>query len=105
MVCWTRLGTALAYIALAFFIVRISLAAASAPGEAGFSGVAAGAAGAFFCCASAGTAVRASPIARPAADKIRERLFIPFSSITGVTAAQLREFPARLPGWRCWPGQ
>src|SRR4029453_18412664 len=74
---WTRLGTALAYIALAFFIVRISLAAAIAAGEPGLSCVAAGAAGAFFCCATAGTAVRASPAARPAADKIRERLFIP----------------------------
>src|SRR5438874_5927969 len=58
-------------------IARISLAAAIAAGEPGLSGVVA--AGAFFCCASAGTAVRASPTARPAADKIRERLFITIS--------------------------
>ena len=43
----------------AFFIARISLAAAIAVGEAGF-----GAAG---CWASAGIAARASPNARPAA--------------------------------------
>jgi hypothetical protein len=54
------------------------LAAAIAAGEADLSGVAEGAgAGAFFCCAWAGAPVRASPNARPAADKIRERLFIP----------------------------
>jgi hypothetical protein len=53
------------------------LAAAIAAGDAGLSVGAPGvAAGAFFCCASAGTAVRARPTARPAADNIRERLFI-----------------------------
>jgi hypothetical protein len=36
-----EIGNGVAYIALAFFIVRISLAAASAAGEAGLSGVAA----------------------------------------------------------------
>jgi hypothetical protein len=50
--------------------------AASESGEAPLSGTAAGA-GAFFCCASAGTPVRANPNARTAADKFRERLFIP----------------------------
>src|SRR6266436_2155232 len=65
------LGTALAYIALAFFMVRISLAAAIAAGEACFSGGAAG------CCAPAGTAASANPTTRPAADKIVEKLFIP----------------------------
>src|SRR5450755_1210582 len=63
------LGTAAAYIALAFFIARISLAAAIAAGEAGL-----GAAG---CCAPAGTPQRANPSTRPAADRILARLFIP----------------------------
>src|ERR1700710_1510156 len=69
------LGTALEYIAAAFFIARISLAAAIAPGVPCLSGtdVAAGAGG--FCCATAGTAVRAR--ARPVADKMLERHFIP----------------------------
>src|SRR4030088_2216861 len=65
------LGMALAYMALAFFMARISLAAAIAAGDAGLS---AGAAG---CCARAGTPARASPITRPAADKILKRRFIP----------------------------
>src|ERR1019366_3100679 len=70
----TILGTALAYIALAFFIARISLAAAIAAGDAGLSG-----AGCCCCCccAPAGTPVRANPSARPAANRIPERLFIP----------------------------
>src|SRR5438477_10789774 len=66
------LGTALAYIAPAFFIDRISFAAAIAAGEASLSG-------AGFCCAPAGTMVRASPNARAAADKILEKHFIPDS--------------------------
>ena len=53
------------------------MAAAIAAGEPGLSGADEGAAGPFFCCASAGAPVRARPRARPAADKIRERLFIP----------------------------
>src|SRR5437016_6802423 len=65
------LGTALAYIALAFFIVRISLAAAIAAGEAGLSGGAAG------CCAAADKPAKASPSARHAAGKILKTLFIP----------------------------
>src|SRR5580693_2834150 len=64
------LGTALAYMALAFFIVRISFAAAMAAGEA------CGLAGAAGCCAPAGTLASARPNARPAADKTL-RLFIP----------------------------
>src|SRR6266480_1929504 len=66
------LGTALAYIAPAFFIDRISFAAAIAAGEASLSGGG-------FCCAPAGTMVRASPNARAAADKILEKHFIPDS--------------------------
>src|SRR6202790_4649824 len=63
------LGTALAYIPLAFFIARISLAAAIAAGDASLSGGG--------CCAPAGKPVRANPSARPAADKILKRRFIP----------------------------
>ncbi len=65
------LGTAAAYIAEAFFKVRISLAAAMAAGEAGFSGGAAG------CCADAGKPASASPRHRPATDIILNTLFIP----------------------------
>src|SRR5258708_39292470 len=63
------LGTAAEYIALAFFIVRISLAAAIAAGEASLSGSG--------CCAPARTTVRANPSATLAADKSRENRFIP----------------------------
>src|SRR5260370_34884107 len=65
------LGTALAYIALAFFMVRISFAAAIAAGEAGLSG------GDCCCCAPAGAPARANPNTRPPADKILATLFIP----------------------------
>src|SRR5215831_35776 len=65
------LGTAFWYIADAFFIARISLAAAIAPGEAAFGGAAA-------CCAAAGNAAIARASARPAAGKILKTLFIPF---------------------------
>src|ERR1700748_2434087 len=77
MVCRTMLGTALAYIAAAFFKVRISRAAAMQAGVPGFS-VGAGAAA---CCAAAGWEARASPrtspMPRPAAGKILKTLFIP----------------------------
>src|SRR6266481_7699297 len=92
------LGTALAYIALAFFIVRISFAEAIAAGEAGLSEGG-------CCCAPAGTPARASPNARPAADKILERRFIPNLLDCGVTAVQQREFPESLPEQPCWQGQ
>src|SRR5882757_2037974 len=59
------LGTALAYMVLALFIARISLAAAIAAGEASFG-----------VCAPAGTPVKANPHARQAAGKILERHFI-----------------------------
>src|SRR4051812_14631495 len=64
------LGTAAAYIAAAFFKVRISLAAAIAAGEAGLSGGAAG------CCADAGRPASASPRTRPATDMNLTTLFI-----------------------------
>src|SRR5258708_1026102 len=69
------LGTALAYIEAAFFIARISFAAATAAGEACLSG--GGDAGA--CWASAGTPATASPNARLAADNILATRFIQFS--------------------------
>src|SRR5262249_19496141 len=65
------LGTAFAYIADAFFIVRISLAAATAPGEACLSGGGAG------CWAPAGKPANASPSITPAAVNIFKTLFIP----------------------------
>src|SRR6516162_2638901 len=65
------LGTAFWYIADVFFIARISLAAAMAPGEAAFGGAAA-------CCAAAGNAAIARASARLAAGKILKTLFIPF---------------------------
>src|SRR6478736_10560870 len=68
----TRPGTALAYIALALFIDRISLAASSAAGDPGLPGAAGGA-----CCAMAGATISTSAIAKAAAGKIRKRLFIP----------------------------
>src|SRR6202163_2826947 len=64
------LGTAFAYMTAAFFMARISLAAAIA---AGVPGLSAGAA----CCAPAGRPASASPSTRPAADKIPKRRFIP----------------------------
>src|SRR5258705_12359099 len=60
-------------MALAFFIARISFAAASAAGEACLSG----GADAGACWATAGTPATASPNARLAADKILEKRFIP----------------------------
>src|ERR1700732_4029905 len=76
------LGTALEYTAPTFFKVSSSLADAIAAGDAGLSGAGGCAAG---CCAPAGTAVRANPSARPAADKILVRLFIcNFSSIAAL---------------------
>src|SRR5450631_2621027 len=65
------LGMAFAYIPLAFFMARISLAAAIAAGDPGLSVGAAG------CWAPAGTPASASPSTRPAADKILKRRFIP----------------------------
>src|SRR5450631_773438 len=65
------LGMAFAYIAAAFFMARISLAAAMAAGDPGLSVGAAG------CWAPAGTPASASPSTRPAADKILKRRFIP----------------------------
>src|ERR1700741_1487490 len=67
------LGTAAEYITLAFFNARISLAASLAAGETGLIGVGNRAG----CCAPAGAAAKANPSARPAADKILARLFIP----------------------------
>src|SRR5882724_7471099 len=93
-------GIALAYIAPAFFMSRISFAAAIAAGEAGLSG--GGCCAGCCCCAPAGTPVRASPNARPAADKIFERRFIPVLLDCDVTAAQQREFPRRLPASPWW---
>src|SRR5258705_4187115 len=102
------LGTALAYIALAFFIARISFAAAIAAGDAGLSGGGGDCCclgGAGCCCAPAGTPARANPIARPAADKVLERRFIPNLLDCGVTAVQQREFPESLPEQPCRQGQ
>src|SRR6476660_6506716 len=72
LVCSTRPGTALAYIAVAFFIVRISFAAATEAADAGLPVTAAGGA-----CAPAGAAISVNAIARPAAGKLRNKLFIP----------------------------
>src|SRR5260370_9955071 len=88
------LGTALAYIALAFFIARISFAAAIAAGDAGLPGGG--------CCAPAGTPSRANPNARPAADKILERRFIPNFLDSDVTPVQQLEFPLNLPKPPCF---
>src|SRR5258706_11935327 len=81
-------------MAFAFFMARISLAAAIAAGDPDLS------AGAAACWAPAGTPARASPSARPAADKIIERLFIPilpkitalppFNNTNSLTACQHR---------------
>src|SRR5258708_6840938 len=69
------LGTAFAYIALTFFMVRISFAAAMAAGDAGFScDCGAG-------CARAGSPENARPNPSPAAIMTVERSFIRFSSI------------------------
>ena len=67
-------GTAFAYIALAFFMVRISLAAAIAAGDACLTGAGCFGAGGW---APAGTPASASARAKPAAGKIPEKLFIP----------------------------
>ncbi len=69
-------------MAAAFFMARISLAAAIAAGEAGFNVAeppGAGAAGAacLGACAMAGAPASASASVRPAADKIPEKPFIP----------------------------
>src|SRR5436305_7250347 len=63
------LGTASAYIALAFFSARNSLAEASAAADAGL------APGAAAVCAIAGAPISAN--ARHAAGKLRNKLFIP----------------------------
>src|ERR1700722_13746626 len=64
-------------------MARISLAAAIAPGVPSLSGGGA-ACCCCCCCAPAGTAARASPMARLAADKILKRRFILFSSIAAL---------------------
>src|SRR5262245_3237479 len=88
------LGTALAYIAAAFFICRISLAAAM---QAGVPCLSDGA-GAACCCALAVWLAKANPSARPTAGNILTTLFIPLlPGICGVTAAQQREFHRRPP--------
>src|SRR6476646_6873841 len=94
------LGTALAYMALAFFIARISLAAAIAAGVASLSGGAAVAGAGAFCWAITGPATSASDRARPAADNIREKFVIPVLLDYGITAVQSFEFPARPPAPR-----
>src|SRR3954453_16867785 len=73
-------GTAFAYIALAFFMARISLAAATAAGEACClaAGCCAGA-----CWAWAGTPLSANPTTRPTA-KTLARLFIPILLIAAL---------------------
>src|SRR6266567_5699803 len=73
LVCATMLGTASAYTALAFFSVSSSLAEAIAAADAGLPDVAAGAAG---VCAMAGAPINANATARPAAGKLRNKLFI-----------------------------
>src|SRR5215475_445759 len=97
-------------MAAAFFMPRSSLAAASAAGETCLSGCAAGAcpAGAAPClgaCAMAEPLNSASVAARPAADKIPEKPFIPILLDFGVTAAQQHEFLLRPPGSPCWQGR
>src|ERR1700681_1631271 len=64
------LGTAFAYIAAAFFMVRIFLGSAIAADVPGLIVAPA-------CCAPAGRPASASPTTRPAADKILKRRFIP----------------------------
>src|SRR3954447_6154246 len=73
-------GTAFAYIALAFFMARISLAAATAAGEACClaAGCCAGA-----CWAWAGTPLSANPTTRPTA-KTFATLFIPILLIAAL---------------------
>src|SRR5438132_9137300 len=61
------LGTASAYIALAFFSVSSSLAEAIAAADAGLGAV----------CAMAGAPISANATARPTAGKLRNKLFIP----------------------------
>src|SRR4051794_17986958 len=95
------LGTALAYIAPAFFIARISFAAASAAGDAGFS-VGAGAAGAAClaagCCACAGAPAKLSPPPTPATATMFERYVIPILlDLRPFKAVQQREFRRILP--------
>src|SRR4051794_30688315 len=95
---------ALAYNPLAFFMARYSLAEAIAAGVAGFRpGMVVGeGAGAAFCCAKAGAPTSARPKASAAADKLPERLFISILlKSAGVSAVQLREFPARRPARPC----
>src|SRR6185312_15616129 len=77
----TMLGTALAYMAPAFFICRSSLAAAMQEGVAGFSP---SICGACCCCPLAGSDSNASPSATPAAGRIPKTLFIPL--LLGFTA-------------------
>src|ERR1700722_6115774 len=89
----TTPGTALAYIWSACFIASSSLAAA----------IAAGVGGGGVVCPGTGAAARASPSTRPAADKMRIKLFIPILLDFGVSAVQQHEFPGRPPAPRCWP--
>src|SRR5436305_866848 len=101
------LGTALAYIAPAFFMFRISFAAAKAAGEAGLSaGAAVGAAClAAGCCAWAAAPAKTSPIARPAMATIFEPYVIPILLDCALKAVQQREFRENLPASLCRQGQ
>src|ERR1700754_2990563 len=94
-------------MAAAFFSVRISLAAASAAGEACLSGCGfcAGAAPCLGACAMAEPLDSARVAARPAADKIPEKPFIPILLDFGVPAVQQREFRLRPPGSPWWQGR
>src|SRR5436305_14042717 len=98
----TMLGTAEAYIALAFFMARISLAAASAAGDACFSGGAAAGAGclAAGCWACSGAAATASPATSAAAAAMIFARYVIFrfsQELQPLRAVQQREFPARRP--------
>src|ERR1700730_10913978 len=73
------LGTAPAYCELTFFMVRISLAAAIAAGDAGLSCGCAGAG-----CARTGSPESARLNPSPAANMTVERYFIRFSSIAAL---------------------
>src|ERR1700744_5986304 len=88
------LGTALAYMAAAFFMPKISRAAAMQAGGPGLRGC--DWVGAPACWASAGPLDKANPSARQAAGKVLKTLFIPLlPGICGASAAQQREFRRR----------
>ena len=95
-------GVRAARIAAAFFMVRISLAAASAAGEAGLSAVGGAAS---FCWADAGAPISARLNARAAADKLPERLFIPILLNCGAKAVQQYEFRWPLRALPCGPSR